>query len=45
MAKTTKAGGKDSLSKKGSESATHLQTSKSERAAPDKKDTGKSSKK
>ncbi|WP_165900016.1 hypothetical protein [Borborobacter arsenicus] len=30
MAKTTKAGGKEALSKKGSESAKHLQTSKPE---------------
>jgi hypothetical protein len=45
MAKTTKAGGKAALSKKGSEAAKHLQTSKPEKksttakkgTAPDKK--------
>lgn len=31
MAKTTKAGGKAALSKKGSEAAKHLQTSKPEK--------------
>lgn len=38
MAKTTKAGGKEALSKKGSEAARHLQTSKPEtKSTPAKK--------
>lgn len=41
MAKTTKAGGKEALSKKGSEAAKHLQTSKPEKKSNQSKKEAK----